>query len=71
MSKANTASVKMDKGLKNTFLATIGQKEQKTYIQNQQAKNEVNASKGQKSAAQKKKAKAKAKTAKQSKKKRK
>lgn len=66
MASANTSSVKMDSGLKMGRLANVGQKNEKGYAQNQQAKGEVNASKAQQSAAQKKKAKEKAKTAKQS-----
>ena len=66
MASANTSSVKMDSGLKMGFFANANKKEEKGYVQNQQAKGEVNASKAQQSAARKKKEKAKAKKVKQS-----
>ena len=69
MAKANTSSVDMNNGLKISYLANIEQKNEKGYHQNKQAKGAVNASKGEKSAAQKKKAKLKAKMAKQARKK--
>lgn len=69
MAKSNTSSVKMDSGLKNSYLARQGQKQQSGYNQKQHEAGEVNAAKAQKSAAQKKKAKAKAKMAKASRKK--
>lgn len=69
MAKTNTSSVKMDNGVKLSFLAKAGQKQEKGFGQKQHEKGEVNASKAAQKAAQKKKAKAKAKMAKQSRKK--
>jgi hypothetical protein len=69
MARANNSSVDMNTGLKMAFMANVEQKKEKGYVQNKQAKGEVNASKGGKSATQKKKAKQKAKMAKQSRKK--
>ncbi len=68
MAKSNTSSVRMDTGLKNTYLASQGPKNPKGFEKNPHKKNEVNASKGPRSEAQKKKAKARAKQAKKARK---
>ncbi len=69
MAKSNTSSVKMEDGLKNRYLASQGPKDLKDFIPGKKSAGKVNASKGEKSAAQKAKAKAKAKMAKKSRKK--
>ena len=59
----------MEDGLKNSYLASQGPKDPKSFLPENRKPGKVNAAKGQKSAAQKAKAKAKAKMAKKSRKK--